>query len=134
MDCDKVKTEIEGVTREGEKNLHYCVKETTASIHKNTQVVTNASDHAMNKEKHLIEILTKCAKKPVIQQISCYKKAVTSDVFPLKSILINTIQIHKKGHMESIAIRSKAVRCIDETLTNCHNKISEILRNARECT
>lgn len=78
----------------------------------------------------LLDTLNRCSNKVGLNQISCYKKIITTDVHPLKVILIDAIKKHKVGHLEAISIRNRANECIDIVLENCRNRIVQTVNDS----
>ncbi|KAK4872355.1 hypothetical protein RN001_014384 [Aquatica leii] len=124
---NNVKSSVQKVIREGEELLQICLDEAINNIYNNSQLVATTIGEAMNQGDAFLDALNKCSQKPGLQLISCYKKVIATDVFPLKLILINALNVHKSSHLEVISVKSKSNECVDNVLEVQQEKMNKIL-------
>ncbi|KAF5279433.1 hypothetical protein FQA39_LY05543 [Lamprigera yunnana] len=123
------------VVEEGEGLLQICLNDAINNIYNNSQLVTTTIGEAMNQGDAFLDSLNKCSQKPGLQLISCYKKVIATDVFPLKLMLINALNVHKFNHLEIISDKHKSAECVDNVLRRQQEKMSMILKeSSKHCT
>ncbi|KAK5639731.1 hypothetical protein RI129_010542 [Pyrocoelia pectoralis] len=120
---------------EGEEQLQICLDDAINIIYNNSQLVRSTVGEAINQGDGFLVTLNNCSQKPGLQLISCYKKVIATDVFPLKLILVDALNIHKSVHFESILVKQKSIECVDNVLKKQKEKIEQILNDAlKTCT
>ncbi|KAF5299726.1 hypothetical protein FQR65_LT09355 [Abscondita terminalis] len=124
-----IKTSIQKVVEEGEELLKICLDNAINNIYNNSEMVTTAIGEAMNQGDAFLDGLNKCSQKPGFQLISCYKKVIAADVFPLKLILINALNVHKSSHLAVISVKRKSAECVENVLKIQQEKMNEFLKS-----
>ncbi|KAF2887487.1 hypothetical protein ILUMI_18686, partial [Ignelater luminosus] len=85
----ELKLKIDAIIQEAESELQGCTNKAAEDINNNSNLVTTTTKGAMNRGQVLLDTLNRCSNKVGLNQISCYKKIITTDVHPLKVILID---------------------------------------------
>lgn len=127
------KREIQKLIKEGEYDLDDCIIRATSDIQNSSNEVTGTTGYAMKHGQSLLDTLANCTLKHGLQQISCYKKVMANDVYPVKLTLLQAIEASRDGHLQAISIRNVANDCIDTTLRGYQIQVAQILSKALSC-
>ncbi|KAB0792032.1 hypothetical protein PPYR_13993 [Photinus pyralis] len=121
---------VEKTVVEGEEQLQACLDQALGVIYNNSRSVRTTVSEAMNRGDGFLDALNKCAHKPALQMVSCYKKLMVTDVFPLKVVLVNALDVHKSAHFDSISAKQRSIECVDDVVAKRRDKVEQILNDA----
>lgn len=119
---------MEQLTQESKIALNNCLSNVTKQVEINSHRVLNSTNSAIDKGEFLLNCFRECAKKPVLNVVGCYRKAIVDDVLPVKQIIIGAMKIHKEGHSEFLKIRTDAGLCVDKIIREYEDNMLNILK------
>lgn len=119
---------MEQLTLESKVALDNCLANLSKKVDDNSRRVLNSTDTALDKGEFLLGCFRECAKKPVLNVVGCYRKAIVDDVLPVKQIIISAMKIHKEGHSEFTKIRTDAGLCVDKILKEYEDSMLKMLK------
>lgn len=91
------------------------------------------TEKATKKGQTLLDTLNGCSKKSGVHQISCYRNVMLNDVHPVKTMLLEAMRAHRKGHEEVMLAKESSTDCVDRVMGEYRIKIARILAEGLDC-
>lgn len=86
------------------------------TLNRYSQNITSNVEFAIKAGESFLDKLNNCSAKKGLAVIGCYKKIIQNDVLPVRKILSEAIESHRKSHLESFELKINFNRCIETEL------------------
>lgn len=127
------KQKIQNIIQEGHTALEECIKQAIKNVTQSSSQASDMTQKATSRGQSFLDTLSKCSKKSGLQQLSCYRKVMLNDVVPVKTMLLDAINTHRRCHSNVIAIRNKTNVCVDEIMIKYQALSAQTLADAFVC-